>query len=143
MEVMKPKIKTKSELPMVIRLKNYEYRSSPRESAYSIIRIRGGEVGEGLKKGFPLKRGGGGASAYIGNLEKKNFFTSWKSFFIIKSAWLIFHAIRVNRVFSLTWPASTQIYWNKRKRLHKKRVSLFWDTNMAAVTSCENTLSVR
>jgi hypothetical protein len=54
-----------------------------------------------------------------------------------------------------------QIYWNKRKCLHKKRVqlpqdwytnmaaaslfwdttmaavSLFWDTNMAAVTSCE------
>ena len=28
------------------------------------------------------------------------------------------------RVFSLTWPASTQIYWNKRKRLHKKRVQL-------------------
>ena len=48
-----------------------------------------------------------------------------------------------------------QIYWNKRKRLHKKKsstpkglvwdtkmaaVSLFWETNMAAVTSCENTL---
>ena len=48
-----------------------------------------------------------------------------------------------------------QIYWNKRKGLHKKRVqlpkglvwdtniaavSLFWDINMAAVTSCENTL---
>ena len=57
-----------------------------------------------------------------------------------------------NRVFSLTWPASMQIYWNKRKRLHKKRVQLpqdpfgtpTWpplDTNMAAVTSCEkNTL---
>ena len=29
-----------------------------------------------------------------------------------------------NRVFSLTWPASMQIYWNKRKRLHKKRVQL-------------------
>ena len=28
------------------------------------------------------------------------------------------------RVFSLAWPASTQIYWNKRKRLHKKRVQL-------------------
>ena len=28
------------------------------------------------------------------------------------------------RVFSLTWPASIQIYWNKRKRLHKKRVQL-------------------
>ena len=24
------------------------------------------------------------------------------------------------RAFSLTWPASLQIYWNKRKRLHKK-----------------------
>ena len=28
------------------------------------------------------------------------------------------------RVFSLTWPASMQIYWNKRERLHKKRVQL-------------------
>ena len=27
-------------------------------------------------------------------------------------------------VFSLTWPVSMQIYWNKRKRLHKKRVQL-------------------
>ena len=33
------------------------------------------------------------------------------------------HAITY-RVFSLTWPASMQIYWNKRKRLHKKRVQL-------------------
>ena len=46
-----------------------------------------------------------------------------------------------------------QIYLNKRKRLHKKRVptalvcdtnmaavSSFWDANMAAVMSCENTL---
>ena len=29
-----------------------------------------------------------------------------------------------NRVFSLTWPASMQIYWNKRKRLHKKGTQL-------------------
>ena len=28
------------------------------------------------------------------------------------------------RVFSLTWSASMQIYWIKRKRLHKKRVQL-------------------
>ena len=28
------------------------------------------------------------------------------------------------RVFSLTWSAYMQIYWNKRKRLHKKRVQL-------------------
>ena len=30
----------------------------------------------------------------------------------------------IYRVFSLTWPASMQIYWNKRKRLHKKGVQL-------------------
>ena len=28
------------------------------------------------------------------------------------------------RAFSLTWSASMLIYWNKRKRLHKKRVQL-------------------
>ena len=33
-------------------------------------------------------------------------------------------ASKFNKVFSLTWPASMQIYWNKRKRLHKKRVQL-------------------
>ena len=34
----------------------------------------------------------------------------------------------IYRVFSLTWPAYMQIYWNKRKRLHKKRVQLpeYW-----------------
>ena len=31
---------------------------------------------------------------------------------------------RPYRVFSLTWPASMQIYYNKRKRLHKERVQL-------------------
>ena len=36
----------------------------------------------------------------------------------------ILHSNQFNRVFSLTWPASMQIYWNKRKRLHKKRVQL-------------------
>ena len=30
----------------------------------------------------------------------------------------------LNRLFSLTWPAYMQIYWNKRRRLHKKRVQL-------------------
>ena len=28
------------------------------------------------------------------------------------------------RAFSLTWPASMLIYWNKRKHLHEKRVQL-------------------
>ena len=32
--------------------------------------------------------------------------------------------ILINRAFSLTGPASMQIYWNKRKHLHKKRVQL-------------------
>ena len=61
---------------------------------------------------------------------------------------------RPYRVFSLTWPASMQVYWNKRKRWKEKNstttghvwdtnkavVSLFWDTNMAAETSCGNPL---
>ena len=62
----------------------------------------------------------------------------------------------VYRVFSLMWPTSMQIYWNKRKRLHTVRrefnsqriglghqhgrLFIVLDTNMAAVTSCENTL---
>ena len=29
-----------------------------------------------------------------------------------------------NRAFSLSWPAHMQIYWNKRKYLHKTRVDL-------------------
>ena len=59
------------------------------------------------------------------------------------------------RAFSLTWPAYMLIYCNKRKFLNKKRgqlpqdclgtptwppVPLFWNTNLAAVTSCENSL---
>ena len=37
---------------------------------------------------------------------------------------LIFIIIWFYRAFSLTWPAVMQIYWNKRKCLHKKRVQL-------------------
>ena len=57
-------------------------------------------------------------------------------------------ALKVRFFGTRKWP----IYWNKRKRLHKKRVqrglvwdtnmaavSFFWDTNMDAMTSCENT----
>ena len=32
--------------------------------------------------------------------------------------------IIVYRVFPLTWPASTQIYWNRRKSLHKNIIQL-------------------
>ena len=34
---------------------------------------------------------------------------------------ICFAANELNRAFSLTWPTSVQIYWNKRKRLHKKK----------------------
>ena len=34
------------------------------------------------------------------------------------------HRTLCYRPFSFTWPAPMQIYWNKRKRLHKKRVQL-------------------
>ena len=50
----------------------------------------------------------------------------------VGKCWLLSHAINLDtsaiftdyRVFSLTWPASIQIYWNKRKCLHRKRVQL-------------------
>ena len=34
---------------------------------------------------------------------------------------------RAIRAISITWSTSMQIYWNKRKRLHKKRVGLAQD----------------
>ena len=34
------------------------------------------------------------------------------------------YCANINWAFSLTWPAAMQIYCNKRKRLHKKRVQL-------------------
>ena len=42
---------------------------------------------------------------------------------ICRSTCMLFRR-RTYRVFSLTWPASMQIYWNKRKRLHKKGTQL-------------------
>ena len=48
-----------------------------------------------------------------------------------------------NMAYSLTWPASMQIYGNKRNFLHKKSptpTGFAWNTNMAAVTSCEYAL---
>ena len=65
-----------------------------------------------------------------------------------------FIASLCNRWFSLTWPASMQICENKKIVCIRKEsnptgfvwntnivaVSLFWNFNMAAVTSCENPL---
>ena len=50
--------------------------------------------------------------------------TSFFSFTSIQSCRIKLLEKFANRVFSLTWPAYMQIYWNKRKRLHKKRVQL-------------------
>ena len=61
------------------------------------------------------------------------------------------------RAFSLVWPASMQIYWKKESVYMRKdfnsqmfffwytniaAVLLFWNTKMAAMTSCENALYV-
>ena len=37
---------------------------------------------------------------------------------------LYFSDFGLYSVFLLTWPACMQIYWNKRKRLHEKRIEL-------------------
>ena len=59
------------------------------------------------------------------------------------------------RAFPLTWPEAIQIYCDQRKRLPKEKssaptglvwdnnvvaVSLFWDTDMADVKSCNKAL---
>ena len=46
-------------------------------------------------------------------------FSFFTSFFFLDAQDFCF-----NRVFSPTWPASMQIYWNKRECSHKKRVQL-------------------
>ena len=38
-----------------------------------------------------------------------------------------------NRAFSPLWPASMQIYWNRKKK-SSAPTGLVWDTNMAAVS---------
>ena len=43
---------------------------------------------------------------------------------VTRAVMVVAHDLLEYRVFSLTWPTSMQIYWNKRKRLHKKRVQL-------------------
>ena len=41
-------------------------------------------------------------------------------------------------VFSLTWPASMQIYWNKRARLHKSYRVFSHDVTAAILVSQNN-----
>ena len=52
--------------------------------------------------------------------------SSKKSNSFCSESWSTLHVKNFThyRVFSFTWPASMQIYWNKRERLHKKRVQL-------------------
>ena len=77
-------------------------------------------------------------------LQKRQFFGSWFTSFscILTTPCVGYHACKsiesvvycLNNIlqisphpfwpFSLTWPVSMQIYWNKRKCLHKKRVQL-------------------
>ena len=55
-----------------------------------------------------------------------NFLLPRKMFFLKKVRY---------RAFSLTWPASMQIYRNNRKYLHKKKIHLSQDTNMDVVSN--------
>ena len=61
--------------------------------------------------------------------HKPTFCPKWKVVSILgqgRGRWVFFQNLiliwPINRAFSHTWPATMQIYWNKRKRLHKKRV---------------------
>ena len=91
------------------------------------------------------------------DFTKKGYYAKDRNnLYIIKNLQYInFNGKNWYRAFSLTWPASTQIYGNKRKYLHKKRVQrpqdwfgaptwplfdCFCNSNMAAVTS--NVLSI-
>ena len=70
--------------------------------------------------------------------EERKYFGElcWSCFWARQPSWLflseikktttlkILYTVDVYRVFSLTWPTSMKIYWNKRKCLHKKRVQL-------------------
>ena len=69
--------------------------------------------------------------------------TPFAVIFLVKSAVVPY------RTFSLTWTEAIQT-WNERKRLQNPTefvwktnmaaVVLFWDTNMAGVTSCKKSL---
>ena len=109
------------------------------------------------------------ASCYVGNcgrsalLSFRAFSLTWPSAMQIQlpQHWFgtpIWPPWRHMKTLSLTWPRAIQIYWNKRKLLHKIKfqpledwfgtptwpaVSLFWDTNMADVTSLENAVLFR
>ena len=58
----------------------------------------------------------------IDALSSYTFVEPTSNFLLVKTASST--SMGLYRVFSLTWPASMQIYWNKRKRLHKKKVQL-------------------
>ena len=49
---------------------------------------------------------------------------SYYSVAFIPKIFLNYSLLKTYRAFSLTWPVSMLIYWNKRKFLHKKRVQL-------------------
>ena len=64
------------------------------------------------------------------NFFLREIFHVWIFFLSSPFSFPMVHPLKLNgpwkvyRVFSLTWPESMLIYWNKRKRLHNKRVQL-------------------
>ena len=85
-------------------------------------------VGAGAKEG---KKGGGGEKKYPAPFDSPHFLPSFrvstcaftsKPFARPKKTPAL--QAKPNRAFSLTWPTSMLIYWNKTKFLHKKRYQL-------------------
>jgi hypothetical protein len=85
-------------------------------------------------------------------LEIKHIVKIWMPF-QLHIYWTVVREILMNayRSFSLTWSVAPVGWWNNTKYLNKKElipvpytnmaaISLFWYTNMAAVTSDENDL---
>ena len=60
---------------------------------------------------------------------------TWKTYLFGAKFCFCHSRSMANRAFSLTCPASMQIYWNKRKRLHKKNVWLPQDSVGTPISS--------
>ena len=62
--------------------------------------------------------------SYIHNFTKNTLLKFCLLHILSISKYKSVYTYEMYRVFSLTWPGSMQIYWNKRNCLHKKRVQL-------------------
>ena len=69
----------------------------------------------------------------LGRAKRRSFRVNTVNVLLPRKMFLFLKKVRY-RAFSLTWPASMQMYRNNRKYLHKKKVYLSQDTNMDVVS---------